>query len=178
MTPAFVDFSRYRGASSAKSLLRRQFRIAHALLDDTIDRLPPAAVHRCSSSSDVSPGVRYAQVVFCEDLSVNGILGGGKPLALTTWAGRTGLSEIPPLIGTSDWRAWTYRVRLDRNNVRAYARAVYASTDAYIAALAEEALDLTRGETPACLLSALLLSVSMRRGEISSILALSDRRRP
>jgi hypothetical protein len=111
--------------------------------------------------------------VFCEDLSVNGVLGLGEPLALSTWAGRTGLSVIPPLIGAIDWRAWSHRVRLDWNNVRAYARAVCASTDAYIAALAEEALDVTRVEAPVCLLSSLLLSISMRRGEISSLLALS-----
>jgi hypothetical protein len=61
--------------------------------------------------------------------------------------------------------------------VRAYARAVYASTDAYIAALAEEALDMARGEAPVRLLSALLLSVSMWRGEISCLLALGDARR-
>jgi hypothetical protein len=111
--------------------------------------------------------------VLCEDLSVNGVLGAGKPLALSTWAGRTGLSEIPPLVGTIGWRAWAHRVRLDRNNVRAYARAVYASTDAYIAALTEDALDLTRDETPVCVLNALLLSVSMRRGEIASLLTAS-----
>lgn len=171
MTPASVDHSRHLGALSAKSLLRSQFRIAHALLDDAIDRVSLEAVHRCPSGSEVSPGVCYAQVVLCEDLSVNGVLGAGKPLALSTWAGRTGLSEIPPLVGTIDWRAWAHRVRLDRDNVRAYALAVYASTDAYIARLAEDALDLTRAETPVCLLNALLLSVSMRRGEIASFLA-------
>jgi hypothetical protein len=159
------------GALSAKSLLRSQFRIAHALLDDAIDRLSLEIVHRCPPGWDVSPGVRYAQVVLCEDLSVNGVLGAGKPLALSTWAGRTGLSEIPPLVGTIDRRAWAHRVRLDRDTVRAYALAVYASTDAYIARLAEDALDLTRAEAPVCLLNALLLSVSMRGGEIASLLA-------
>ena len=171
MTPASVDDARHLGALSAKSLLRSQFRIAHALLDDAIDRLSGEAVHRCPSGSEVSPGVCYAQVVLCEDLCVNGVLSAGKPLALSTWAGRTGLSEIPPLVGKVDWRAWTHRVRLDRNKVRAYALAVYASTDAYLARLAEDALDLTRAETPLCVLNALLLSISMRCGEFVSLLA-------
>ena len=132
----------------------------------------------CPAGSDASAGVRYAHIVFREDLSVNGVLGPGKPLALSTGSGRTGLSEIPPLLpGPGDWRAWAHRVRLDPRRLRAYARAVYASTDAYIAALADEALDLTRVETPVCLLSALLLSVSKQRGEICSLLALSCRRR-
>ncbi len=62
---------------------------------------------------------------------LNGVLAAGTPLAFSTWAGRTGLSEIPPLVGAMQWRAWAHRVRLDRNKVRAYAHAVYASTDAF-----------------------------------------------
>ena len=177
MTPAPGEHPRFPDASPARGLLRRQFQVAHALLDHAIDRLPVEVVHRCPAGSDASPGVRYAHTVFREDLSVNGVLGAGKPLALSTWSGRTGLSEIPPLLGAMDWRAWAHRVRLDPNRLRAYARAVYASTDAYIAALADEALDVTRVETPVWLLSALLLGMSNQRGEISSLLALSGRRR-
>jgi len=178
MTAAPVEQPRHPDASLARGLLRWHFQIAHALLDHAIDRLPLEVVNRCPAGSDVSAGVRYAHVVFREDLSVNGVLGAGKPLALSTWSGRTGLSEIPPLLpGPEDWRAWAHRVRLDPNRLRAYARAVYASTDAYIAALADEALDLKRVETPVCLLSALLFSVSKQRGEICSLLALSCRRR-
>ncbi len=160
---------RHPAALSAKGLLRKQFRVAHALLDDAIDRFPLETVHRCAFGMNVSPGVRYAQVVLCEDLSVNGVLAAGAPLAFSGWAGRTGLSEIPPFVGAMGWRAWAERVRLDQNKVRAYARAVYASTDGYIVALPEEALDPTRVEMPACLLSALLLSISMRCGEIASL---------
>jgi hypothetical protein len=177
VTAAPVDLPRYPGALSAKSLLRKQFRAAHALLDDAIDRLPLETVHRCAFGTNLSPGVRYAQVVLCEDLSVNGVLAAGTPLVFSTWAGRTGMSEIPPIVGAMGWRAWAHRVRLDRNKVRAYARAVYASTDAYIAALAEEMLDPARVEMPVRLLTALLLSVSMRRGEITCLLALSCGRR-
>ncbi len=177
MTAAPEDLPRYPGALSAKRLLRKQFRIAHALLDDAIDRLPLEAVHWCACGTNVSPGVRYAQVVLCEDLSVNGVLAAGTPLAFSTWAGRTGLSEIPPLVGAMGWRAWAHRVRLDRNKMRAYARAVYASTDAYIAALAEEALDEARVEMPVHLLSALLLSIAIGRGEITCLLALGCGRR-
>ncbi len=175
VTPEPPDHPGNLDTLSARSLLRTQFRIAHALLDDAIDRVPLAAVHRCRSGWNVSPGARYARALLCEDFSVNGVLDGGKPLALSTWAGRTGLSEIPPLAGTIDWRAWAYRVRLDRNTVRAYARAVYASTDAYIAALAEGALGLMRVETPMRLLNALLLSVSVQRGEIAGYGRLATR---
>jgi len=162
---------RLPGTLSARALLRWQFRLAHAFLEAAIERLPPEAIHRCPHGREASPGACYAQGVFCEDLSVNGVLAAGKPLALSTWVGRTGLSEMPPLAGSTAWCAWARRVRLDEAKLRPYARAVYASTDAYIAALPDDALDPARGEISACLLSAILLTLSMRRGEIACLLA-------
>jgi hypothetical protein len=163
------------GILSARALLRRQFRLAHELLDLTIEGLDPEALDRCEAGAAARAGAGYARVVVCEDLSVNGVLAAGTPLALSSWAARTGLSELPPLAGPTDWRAWARRVRLDLAELRAYARAVYASTDAYIAALPDEALDPARGEMRACLLDALLLTVSMRRGEIACLLATERR---
>jgi hypothetical protein len=123
------------GALSARTLLRWQFWLAHELLDATIERLPTEAAHRRQPGTAAPVGACYAQVVVCEDLSVNGVLAAGTPLALSSWVGRTGLS----------------------------------------AALPDEALDPARGEMPACLLNALLLTLSMRRGEIACLLALEHR---
>jgi hypothetical protein len=103
------------------------------------------------------------------------VLATRTPLALSTWVGRTGLSELPPIARPTDWHAWARRVRLDLAQLRPYARAVYAVTDAYLTALPDEALDPERGERPACLLSALLLTLAMRRGEIACLLALERR---
>ncbi len=50
-----------------------------------------------------------------------------------------------------------------------YARAVYASTDAYLADLRDDALDQSPGKMPACVLNALLLRLSTRRGEIAGL---------
>ncbi|HET9001682.1 MAG TPA: DinB family protein [bacterium] len=161
---------------SARGLLRWQFRLAHDLLDAAIERLSTEALHRYPPGLAPPAGACYAQVVLCEDLGVNGVLATAKPLALSTWVGRTGLSEMPPLVETTDWCAWARRVRLDEAKLRSYARAVYASTDDYIAALPDEALDPARGDMPACLLSALLLTLSMRRGQIACLLALSSGR--
>jgi DinB superfamily len=164
-----------RGAPSARALLRRQFRLAHELLDAAIERATPEAIHRRPPGTAAPAGARYAQVVLGQDLSINGVLAAGTPLALSTWAGRTGLSELPPLGGPTERRAWAGRVRLDLAALRPYVRAVHASTDAYLAALPDEALDPARGELPSCLLSALLLTVAMRRGEIACLLALERR---
>ncbi len=170
-----MSFLVARGAPSARALLRWQFRLAHELLDAAVERLTTEAVHRRPPGTAASAGACYAQVVLGEDLSVNGVLAAGTPLALSTWVGRTGLSELPRLAGPIDWRAWARRVRLDQAELRPYARAVYASTDTYLAALPDEALDPAHGELPACLLSALLLTLSMRRGEIACLLALERR---
>lgn len=103
---------------------------------------------------------------------MNGVLGAATPLALSTWIGRTGVSEIPWLADPTSWRAWARHVRLDFGELRPYARAVYASTDAYLAALRDDALDQSPGKMPACVLNALLSTLSMRRGEIACLHAL------
>jgi hypothetical protein len=157
---------------SARALLRWQFRMAHALLDATIDGLNVEAFNRRSPRSSASAGVCFAQVVLNEDLTINGVLASGTPLALSTWAGRTGLSELPTLAHPTDWRAWSHDVRINLAQVRPYARAVHAATDAYVAAVPEDGLGPAHDQVPADLLTALLLAVSMRRGEIACLLAL------
>jgi hypothetical protein len=160
------------GPLSARALLRWQFRVAHELLEAAIERLTTEAIHRHPAGTAASAGACYAQVVLCEDLSINGVLATGTPLAFSTWVGRTGVSEIPSLAAPTDWRTWAQKVRLDLTGLRPYARAVYASTEEYLDALPDNALDQPRGETPACVLNALLLTLSMRRGEITCLHAL------
>jgi hypothetical protein len=153
--------------TTARALLRWQLQLAHELLDGAIGPLSAEAVRRRPPGTAARAAACYAQVLLCEDLSVNGVLAAGRPLALSTWAGRTGLSELPPVAGPIDWPAWSRRVQLDLARLRPYARAVGASTDAYLAGLPDEAFE----PAPECLLTALLLTVSMRRGEIACLLA-------
>jgi hypothetical protein len=105
-------------------VLRRQFQRVHGLLAASTDRI---------LASEPAP---YALTTVCEDIIVN-VLAARKPLALSTWSGRTGLSELPPLIHSIDRRAWASRVQIDLAALRCYARAVYAETDAYLASAAE-----------------------------------------
>jgi hypothetical protein len=95
-------------------------------------------------------------------------------LALSTWVGRTGVSELPVLAELTDWHAWAARVRLDYIELRSYAQAVYAATAEYIGALPDDVLDEPHGELSACVLNALLLNLSIRRGEIVSMQAFSN----
>jgi hypothetical protein len=57
-------------------------------------------------------------------------------------------------------------VELDMARLRAYAAAVHSATDAYLAALPDDAIE----PAPECLLTALLLTSAARRGEIVRLL--------
>ena len=172
MTTTPIGAPRRQRDCSARTLLRWQFQHVHELLDAVIEQIPTEALCRHLSSAAPAVAAAYAQVVVSEDLAVNGVLAKGSPLALSTWVGRTGLSEMPPCVVATDWDAWARRVRLDLARLRVYARTVYASTDAYVAGLPEDAFNPMRGYGPGCLLSALLLTLSMRTGEIACLLAL------
>ena len=92
---------------TAVELLRWQFGVAHALLETSAEQLPDA----------------YARVVLGEDLAINCVLAERMPLSLSTWRGQTGVSERC--------------VEIDVAALRAYAAAVYAATDAYLATLTD-----------------------------------------
>jgi hypothetical protein len=95
----------------------------------------------------------------------------GPPLALSTWSGRTGLSELPSLSGAIDWHAWERRVRLDIEALHAYAQAVHDATDTSLATLYRESPDAAVGEQPLYLLSGLLLTQAMWRGKMICLLS-------
>ncbi len=88
----------------------------------------------------------YAHVVVGEDATVNGMLKGDVPLFASEWAGKTGISELPPgpdpnAPGFPDWSGWSHRVRVDLSAMRKYAEAVYAASDEYLASLTDDDLD-------------------------------------
>ena len=134
------------------ALLRWQFWQAHELLEAAVGRFPPAAAAGVAAC--------YAQAVFCEDVGVNCVLTARTPLALSTWAGRTGIDPLPGLGAPIDWPAWARTVRLDLARVRFYAGAVYDATDAYLTRLPDPP-----DATTIRVLTGILLTVSMRRGE-------------
>src|SRR3990172_9557885 len=144
------------------SFLRGQFEAAHGVLEG-----PGAAV--------TAVAAQYAHIVASEDAIVNGMLKGGPPLAATTWAGKTGLSEMPPQ--GFDWVQWAKGVRVNLAQLREYARAVYENTDAYLASLSDEdlarPLDLSSlgvgQKTLGWMLSIQLGNVDHHCGEISCL---------
>jgi hypothetical protein len=131
-------------SESSPVVLRQRFRRVHGLIDAALERsIGEAAAH-------------YAVKLVYEDVIVNGVLDAQTPLAYSGWRKRTGLSELPPLVGQRERRAWTRRVHVDASGLRAYAQAVYAATDAFLARLGEP----SPGEPMTCLLTGLLLRLS------------------
>ena len=126
-----------------KALLQLQIATVHQWLEGTMadvtqeqaDWPPPGVANPL--------GACYAHAVTAEDRIIHGMLMGEAPLAATTWAGRTGQSELQPRPGQDQagYAAWTRNVRVELGAARAYAQAVYAATDAYLASLTAEDLD-------------------------------------
>jgi hypothetical protein len=132
---------------SSADLLRWQFGVVHGLLDNSSDSGTPVAT------------ARYAEGVVIEDITVSSVLAGCRPLALSTWRGRTGLSRLPPLGRCRSERTWADNVDINVAELRTYAQAVYAATDSYLRGFAPASDRLTL-----CVLTALLLSLSARHG--------------
>lgn len=127
----------------AVSLLREQLTEAHTLLEAVMQGVTPEAAHWMPPGQANPVGATYAHVVLSEDRTINGVLQHRRPLYETTWAGKTGMSELMPQQGEewNDYANWTRRLTVDLPAVHAYAKAVYANTDAYLASLSPDDLD-------------------------------------
>src|SRR4030065_711410 len=128
------------------SLLREQLKTVHEILEGTMADVTPEAAHWIPPGVAMPIGATYAHVVVSQDGVINGMLKGGAPLFASSWAGKTGLSELPPEVdpkkpGLPDWSAWSRKVKVDLPAFRKYAQAVYAASDEYLATLRGKDLD-------------------------------------
>jgi hypothetical protein len=131
--------------SQRAALLRDILKQATRFLEGTMEGVTAEQAHWAPPGTANPIAANYAHVVVAQDGLVNGMLKGGAPLGATTWAGKTGVSEPPPgpdpsKPGFPDFSTWAKRVKVDLPAIRAYARAVYAATDAYLATLSDDDL--------------------------------------
>jgi len=127
--------------------IREQIRSAHWLLEETVSDVTEYMAHWLPPGKALPIAAAYAHYVTGEDWMVHVLFRVGTPQFAGPWAGRTGLSEPQPEPGPGkDWAAdfekWSRRVKIDLPAFRAYAKAVYESTDAYLATLPDK--DLAR----------------------------------
>jgi DinB superfamily len=161
--------------TSAVDLLRAQYKGAHDVLEATMQDVTAEMAHWSPPGIANLLGATYAHVVTGEDAILNGMAKGAAPLLATSWAGKTGLSELPPMGGS--WSEWSHRVQVDVAAARAYGQAVYADTDAYLATLTDADLGRTVDLSPmglgqqglGWLLSIMLNNVAWHTGEISCL---------
>src|SRR4030067_1071044 len=90
------------------SLLREQLKTVHEILEGTMADVTPEQAHWTPPGVALPIGATYAHVIVSEDGGVNGEFRGGAPLFAAAWAGKTGLSELPPSFdpkkpGFPDW---------------------------------------------------------------------------
>ncbi|MEX1253724.1 MAG: DinB family protein [Dehalococcoidia bacterium] len=123
------------------ALLRSGFQGAHGILEATMNDVTPDQAHWTPPGIANPLGATYAHVVLGEDALLHGMVMGSPPLSATTWAGKTGLSEMPPARGTGDYGKWTRSVQVDLPALRELAKAVYAETDGWLGSLGEEGLE-------------------------------------
>jgi hypothetical protein len=162
-------------SNSAVELLRAQFKAAHDVLEGTMEGVTADQAHWSPPGVSNPLGATYAHVLTSEDGIFNAAIQGGQPLMASTWAGKVGLSEMPPM-GFA-WDEWGRQVQVDLVALKEYGQAVYASTDAYLGTLADSDLgqevDLSAmglGKFTLGQLSSLMLSnVNWHTGEIACL---------
>lgn len=130
------------------SLLREIIQGAHQLLENVTENVTPEQASWLPGGQANPIGANYAHVILSADGVINGLLRGEAPLFATTWAGKTGVSEMPPQpspesAGLPNWHNWAHNVQVDLGALREYAQAVYAATDSYLASLGDADLDRT-----------------------------------
>src|SRR3970040_8631 len=90
------------------TFLRGQFNAAHQFLEATMQGITLQQAHWSPPGKTVPLGAHYAHVITTEDALVLGMIAQQAPLLADNWAGKTGLSEMPPQV--PPWDEWARRV--------------------------------------------------------------------
>lgn len=126
------------------ALLREQIKGAHEIMEGTMADVTQAQMDWAPPGLANPLGATYGHYLFTEDWVIQTLMKGSASLLETIWANRHGMSEPHPATDWSKYPAWTRAVHVDLPSVRAYGKAVYEATDAYLATLKPEDLTQTR----------------------------------
>lgn len=123
---------------NAQETVRQQLGFWHGTLDSMLADCGDKLNTRLPGTIDSIAAI-YAHMVFAEDGIVNGMFQ-GKPLIYMAegWEAKTGVKHPGGPMQNTDWAS---QVKMDLPQFKEYAKAVYASTDAYLANLPDAELD-------------------------------------
>ena len=120
-------------------MLNMSVETAHQIVEGTLTGVDEKLCQKLPGGDAHPIGATYAHLVTGEDFLINAMLAGKPPLAAGEWAGKTGMSEPPPGPG-GDLLAWAQKVKVDLDQTRKYAQAVYDNTKKYVASLSGDDL--------------------------------------
>ena len=95
----------------AVEILRGALKQSHGVLEGTMADVSSEALAWQPAGIANSIGTNYGHIVTGEDFLVNVYLRKGAPMLASSWAGKTGLSELPPTGG--GLHEWGQRVQID-----------------------------------------------------------------
>jgi hypothetical protein len=158
--------------------IRAQFQAAHyGWLEPTLQGVTPEQAHWLPPSDRVAPiGAQYAHHIIAIDFLFLGFVRQQAPLALSSFAGKTGFDQPYPMEG--DWIEWARTVRIDLDALRRYAQAAYVALDEQLATLKDDDLTTAIDMTPvglgqqtlgSFLMNLLVLNAAAHTGEISAV---------
>ena len=151
-------------------------------MEGTLKDLTDQQAHWCPPGPVMAIAGQYAHVIAAQDMILT-MSTGKPPLASAAWAGKTGLSTMPPNEPDGPLLEWSRGATIDMPALRGYAQAVYGAVDEFLASAGDSALqkpvDLSAygfGEQPALfiLTAALVGNVNAHCGEISCLKGLQD----
>lgn len=121
--------------ATVKSTLLGALRSAHFLLEATMADVTDDIANRPAAGTANPIGSAYAHAVLAEDRAVQEMLQGQPPLFSSTWSGRTGTDRPTPFPDSPEGSMgeWYRSVKVDVAGCRAYAEAVYAASEAFLA---------------------------------------------
>jgi len=162
---------------NGSDILRTAFGFAHQVLESVIKDVDAETLHATIPGATIgSPASTYAHAVFDEDIFIQRSAQGKEPVYVSgRWGDKVGVAMPATPLQTPEWDA---AVRInDVAAFRAYAKAVYAATDAYVAGLSDTDLDrlVDAGQIGKMPLGEYIVRFSLwhltsHQGEISAVL--------
>ena len=160
---------------NAQQAVREQLRFWHMIGGQVLGDCGDALNQPVAGAKIGSIGAIYAHAVFSEDSIINGLVQ-GKPMLYRTggWDAKVGIA-LPEGDRPMQSEEWTAATKLDLSQFQPYADAVFAQTDAYLAAVPDAELERKvqgpAGETTVGFMVATILATHFPQhmGEIAAI---------